>query len=224
MQAAEGDSTVADDASSKVPYLQAHGNLKKALDKITKATVPPKFTQDFLSTTLDLSGGGARPVVPYLKRAGFLTSDGTPTDLYKQFRNPSLRGAAAAQGLRKAYSDLYTANEYVHDANDKDLKGLIVQVTGLAEDSKLIPSMVATFKTLKEYADFNAGGDLTADEQGNDEREDLGGMGSGHVGSGGPGDRGNSIRLGYTIHLNLPATTDIAVFNAIFKSLKEHLL
>ena len=40
---------------------------------------------------------------------------------------------------------------------------------------------------------------------------------------GGASDQlGNSIRLGYTIHLNLPATTDIAVFNAIFKSLKEH--
>lgn len=215
---------MADDASSKVPYLQAYGNLKKALDKITKATVPPKFTQDFLSTTLDLSGGGARPVVPYLKRAGFLTSDGTPTELYKQFRNPSLRGAAAAQGLRNAYSGLYTANEYVHDATDKDLKGLIVQVTGLGEDSKLIPSMISTFKTLKEYADFDADSDLGPDRQGKDEGEDLGGGSGGQGGSDSSGDHGNGIRLGYTIHLNLPATTDIAVFNAIFKSLKEHLL
>ncbi|MDM7830769.1 DUF5343 domain-containing protein [Cellulomonas edaphi] len=213
---------MADDASSKVPYLQAYGNLKKALDKITKATVPPKFTQDFLSTTLDLSGGGARPVVPYLKRAGFLTSDGTPTDLYKQFRNASMRGAAAARGMRTAYSDLYAANEYVHDANDKDLKGLIVQVTGLSEDSKLIPSMIGTFKTLKEYADFDANGDLGPGQQGNDDDEDFGGGSQG--GGGGSGDHGSNIRLGYTINLNLPATTDIAVFNAIFRSLKEHLL
>lgn len=212
---------MADDASSKVPYLQAYGSLKKALDKITKATVPPKFTQDFLSTTLDLSGGGARPVIPYLKRAGFLTSEGTPTDVYKQFRNPSLRGGAAARGLRNAYADLYTANEYVHDASDKDLKGLIVQVTGLGEDSKLIPAMIGTFKTLKDYADFNAEGRLAGDQQKGDEGEDLAG---GQDGNGGSGDNSNSIRLGYTIHLNLPATTDIAVFNAIFKSLKEHLL
>jgi hypothetical protein len=32
------------------------------------------------------------------------------------------------------------------------------------------------------------------------------------------------FNLGYTINLNLPATSDPAVFNAIFKSLKEHLL
>jgi len=104
------------------------------------------------------------------------------------------------------------------------LKGLIVQVTGLGEDSKLIPSMIGTFKTLKEYANFNADGDLGSDQQGNDEDEDLGGGGGGQRGSDGSGDHGNSIRLGYTIHLNLPATSDIAVFNAIFKSLKEHLL
>lgn len=210
---------MADDASSKVPYLQAYGNIKKALDKITNAAVPPKFTQDFLATTLNLPGGGARPVIPYLKRAGFLTSDGTPTDLYKQFRNQSLRGAAAAKALRNAYASLYTANEYVHAASDKDLKGLIVQVTGLEEDSRLIPAMLGSFKTLKEYADFNANAEAGLDQQGDDEGDDMEGKGQGQRDS-----LGNSIRLGYTIHLNLPATTDIAVFNAIFKSLKEHLL
>jgi hypothetical protein len=35
---------------------------------------------------------------------------------------------------------------------------------------------------------------------------------------------GEGINLSYTINLNLPAATDIGVFNAIFKSLKEHLL
>jgi len=32
------------------------------------------------------------------------------------------------------------------------------------------------------------------------------------------------LNLGYTINLHLPATSDIAVFNAIFKSLRENLL
>ncbi len=211
---------MADDASSKVPYLQAYGNIKKALDKITTAAVPPKFTQDFLATTLNLPGGGARPVIPYLKRAGFLTSDGTPTELYKKFRNQSLRGAAGAKSMRNAYASLYTANEYVHDASEKELKGLIVQVTGLEESSKLIPAMLGSFKTLKEYADFNASADTGDDLHRDDPGED--GANDGQRGAG--DQQSNNIRLGYTIHLNLPATTDIAVFNAIFKSLKEHLL
>lgn len=32
------------------------------------------------------------------------------------------------------------------------------------------------------------------------------------------------LNLSYTINLNLPATSDQAVFNAIFRSLREHLL
>jgi hypothetical protein len=34
----------------------------------------------------------------------------------------------------------------------------------------------------------------------------------------------SKIGLSYTINLNLPATSDVAVFDAIFRSLKEHLL
>jgi hypothetical protein len=208
-----------DDASSKVPYLQAYGNIKKALDKLTQASVPSKFTQDFLATTLDMPGGGARPVIKFLKRANFLTSDGTPTDLYKQFRNPSLRGVAAAVGLRSAYSSLYAVNEYVHDAKDGDLKGLVVQVTGLPDDSALLKPMVESFKTLRAYADFTATAPAALpdlDKKTNEPEAST------------PAsirlEQPATLKLGYTINLNLPATTDIAVFNAIFKSLREHLL
>jgi hypothetical protein len=53
----------------------------------------------------------------------------------------------------------------------------------------------------------------------------------GAAATGGGNDRGGGgeeleggLRLGYTINLNLPATTEIEVFNAIFKSLRENLL
>ena len=109
----------------------------------------------------------------------------------------------------------------MHDANEKDLKGLIVQVTGLGEDSKLIASMIGTFKTLKDYADFNSESNLAG--QGSDDEDELTGAGA-SMRDPDSSRTTSSIRLGYTINLNLPATTDIAVFNAIFKSLKEHLL
>lgn len=211
---------MAEDAISKVPYIQASGNIKKVLDRISSAIVPPKFNQDFLATTLDMKGGSARPVIPFLKRAGFIGSDGTPTDLYKQFKNPSVRGAAAAQGLRNAYKSLYEVNEYVHNTNDKDLKGLIIQVTGLEEGSKLITAMTSSFKALKEFADFNAtpGSENIQVESDYQDSQD-GSTSGGQLGLG----QGN-LNLGYTINLNLPATTDTAVFNAIFKSLRDNLL
>jgi hypothetical protein len=35
---------------------------------------------------------------------------------------------------------------------------------------------------------------------------------------------GSGLNLSYTINLNLPETSDVEVFNAIFRSLKENLL
>jgi Family of unknown function (DUF5343) len=202
-------------ADATLPYVPSYGNITKVLDKITAAQTPPRFTQDYLATTLDMPGGTAKPVIPFLKRSGFLATDGVPTDLYKRFRNSAQRGAAAAEALRTAYKPLYEINEYAHDAKDPDLKGLIVQATGADEGSKTVQATIGSFKALRAFADFKAS---SAAREGLDAAEmtetvqEAGGAISG------------GISLGYTINLHLPATSDIAVFNAIFKSLREHLL
>ncbi|OBG37472.1 hypothetical protein A5671_19350 [Mycolicibacter heraklionensis] len=196
--------------------MNGYGSITKALEGIKAAATPERFTQDFLQTKLGLKGGTPKPVIPFLKRTGFLNSDGKPTDLYTQFRNASQSGAAAAEALRTGYAALYEINEYVHDANDADLTGVIVQATGWEESSNTVKAALGSFKALRAFADFDAKlkdkkepappkkkGQQNPDEDNADARE---------------------IRLGYTINLNLPPTSDIAVFNAIFKSLKEHLL
>jgi len=204
-------------AESTLPYVTAHGNITKALDRIKSAETPPRFTQDFLATTLDMPGGSAKAVIPFLKRSGFLGSDGVPTDLYRRFRgNEAQRGSAAAEALRSGYKPLYAINEYIHDAKDADLRRVILQATGASEDATSLAPTLGSFKALRAYADFNAVDEKTLDE------------GDGSDGRGGDSDgRGEllgGLKLGYTINLHLPATSDVAVFNAIFKSLKEHLL
>jgi hypothetical protein len=200
-------------AEQQLPYLQAYGNITKALDKIIEAKTPERFTQDFLATKLALTGGAARPLIPYLKRTGFLNPDGTPTPLYSRFRNESQRGAAAAEALRKGYARLYESNEYTHDLDENDLKGLVLQVTGLEKRSSVFRAIIPSFNALKAYADFEATGEETPEEE-----EET------------PGDKPPraqppaGVNLRYTINLHLPPTSDVAVFNAIFKSLREHLL
>src|SRR5687768_2733089 len=110
-------------AQAKLPYVTAYGNIAKALEKIQQASTPPRFTHDFLATKLGMSGGSARPVVPFLKRIGFIGTDGAPTELYKQFRGTDeQRGAAAAQGLRQGYASLYEVNEYAHELDESALR------------------------------------------------------------------------------------------------------
>jgi hypothetical protein len=200
-------------AETSVPYLTAHGNLTKALERIKTAQTPPRFTQDFLETKLMLKGGSARPVIPFLKRTGFLGADGAPTEQYKRFRGtPAQSGSAAAEALRTGYAPLYAVNEYVHDVSDPDLKGIVVQVTGAEPASSTVQAIVGSFKALRAFANFDAVGEEVAEDVplGASDRTPAGVAGS--------------IKLGYTINLNLPATSDIAVFDAIFKSLRANLL
>jgi Family of unknown function (DUF5343) len=93
-------------ADNSVPYVPSYGNITKALQAIQKAQTPDRFTVDFLETKLGLKGGSARPVIPFLKKTGLLASDGSPTSLYKRFRNTAQSKRAAAEALRKGFAPL----------------------------------------------------------------------------------------------------------------------
>lgn len=207
--------------SHNLPYVLIAGTLTKVLGKIKTAAVPERFTQDFLSTKLGFKGGPAMTVIPFLKKIGFLATDGLPTELYKKFRNTAQSGSAMAAAMRHGYKTLYEMNEYVHDATDKDLKGLVVQATGAEQDSRVVKAVVTSFKTLKSFAKFDAeveevkGEKAEEDHDSSQPDEILPTSSKAHKAG---------FNLAYTINLNLPSTTDIAVFDAIFKSLKNHLL
>jgi len=202
-------------ADNNIPYVSAYGNITKALQAMQKAQTPDRFTQDFLATKLGLKGGSARLVIPFLKKTGFLASDGTPTSLYKRFRNSSQTKVAAAEALRKGFAPLYEINEYAHDLPDSELKGVVVQATGLDDSASTVRQITGSFKALRAFADF----DIPI-------QEDVDGLESRDGKSPPEEDLALPVglNLGYTINLHLPATSDIAVYNAIFKSLREHLL
>lgn len=204
--------------NAQIPYMPGYGSITRALEGIKTAATPDRFTQDFLATKLGLKGGTPKPVIPFLKRTGFLNTDGSPTDLYTQFRNDSQTGAAAAAALRIGYDALYQINEYTHELDDKGLAAVIVQAMGWDKNSSSVKSAVGSFKALKAFADF--------DSKLSTEKEDADGQSddTSEPSKSGQVLQTSGVRLGYTINLNLPATSDISVFNAIFKSLKEHLL
>lgn len=201
-----------------LPYMNGYGTITKVLEKIKTAATPPRFTQDFLATKLGLPGGTPRPVIPFLKRAGFLGSDGIPTELYRRFRNTAESKRAGAEALRTAYQRLYEMNEYAHELSDEKLKGLIVQATGMDANSPAVRAMVGSFKALRDFASFDAETERTEPEPEHEPAEAT--EGTRREAKEAPA----RIGLSYTINLNLPSTSDIAVFDAIFRSLRAHLL
>jgi len=207
--------------SDSLPYLVSPGSVKTALEKIRQAATPERVTQDFVSTKLAIKGGTGAALIPFLKKIGLVNSDGTPTDLYKQFRNPATGGVAIGSAIGIGYKKLAQVNEYFYDLNENDLKALIVQVTGTEQDSSVAKLTFSTLKTLKAFAKF----DESAEPEQAHESPSSGVAKSDLVQSKRHTQHGiGGINLSYTINLNLPATSEQAVFNAIFRSLKEHLL
>jgi hypothetical protein len=204
--------------AESIPYLSTPGSLRIALDKIADAATPERVTGDFVRTVLGLKGGTAGAMIPYLKRIGMVASDGSPSELYKRYRNKTTAGLAIADALKTGYKKLSDVNEYFYKLNDADLKALLVQVTGSAQDSSVVSQAFSTLKILKGLADFDAkaSGSTTALAQ--PPVKPLGEKGTV------PETRALGLNLSYTINLNLPATSDQAVFNAIFRSLKEFLI
>lgn len=208
---------------STLPYVTAPGNVTKALDGIASAATPERVSQDFVKEILKIPGGSGTQMAAYLKKIGMAASDGAPTSIYKRFRNPATRGEAAAALLKHGYTELYRRNEYMHELSDAKLKGLIIEVTGLEHDSSAVTCTVSCIKNIKAYADFEA---QVVEEEADEPEQGVPTQNSVSTQFQVPPNKsaGVGLNLGYTINLNLPATSDIAVFNAIFKSLKENLL
>jgi len=127
-----------------------------------------------------------------------------------------------ADAVKQGYRELGQSNEYFFELRDSELLSLIIQVTGVEVDSNVAKLTLATLKQLKAWTNIDsrpssdeatAPSTVRAEPQMRD-TPSLPTVSSGRVG----------LNLSYTINLNLPATSDQAVFNAIFRSLKEHLL
>lgn len=200
-----------------LPYVASPGSVKTCLEKIQQASVPQRVTVDFIQTVLNIKGGTGSALVPFLKKIGFVSSEGTPTEFYKSFRNPSVGKKVMADAIKTSYVDLGNVNEYFYSLSDEELKALIIQVTGQKKEDSTVKLVFSTLKNLINFADFSQ-----------DETTELPaiqkelGADSEHFSIGHKESVG--LNLSYTINLNLPATNDQSVFNAIFKSLKENLL
>jgi hypothetical protein len=203
------------------PYVHGYGAIGKLFSEIKKASVPPKFNQDFMESVLGLKSSSHRALIPLLKKLGFLDQANVPTEAYKLYRDDAQSNRIMANQIKRAYSDLYRAHEYAHTLDKAELTTKLKTLTGAAEDDAIVPVVVGTFLELRKLADF--------------EQEEKGGKAKAKSKEKTPeGDyeseagKTKAIRpqlgISYTINLNLPATTEVEVFNAIFKSLKEHIL
>lgn len=198
------------------PYMVSNNKISPIIEAIHNAAKPPTFSNEFLKK-LGFNSSNDRAVIPLFKRLGFLTESGVPTPHYDDLKDKTKRYKALAQRVRELYADIYAINTEIHKSSEDEIKGAISRVTG--KDAITVGRYYATFKTLTALANFSsAPASLKEKEkEGNDENGRID-----KFSDDGDGKRLNSFH--YNIQIHLPPTTDISVYNAIFKSLRDNLI
>ena len=206
---------------TSLPYVTGAANIRKAIEGIKKSSVPDKVSGDFVKEILQIKGGSGDQMTSFLKKIGLVDSTGSPTELYTKLRNPTTSGSAISNAMKHAYEPLFFRNEYAHTLGSEALKGLIIEETGQAHDSSHVRNILKCFSALNEFANFEDSQD-TVSQMENSNSQDI--QSTATAGQAFKPEQDLKLNIGYTINLNLPATNDVSVFNAIFKSLRENLL
>lgn len=195
------------------PYMISNNKISPIIQKLQQAARPQKFTLEFLKN-IGFTSTNDRAFIPLIKKLGFLMEDGVPTQSYDQLKDKTSSSTILAVQIKQLYSELYNINTEIHNASDDEIKGAIGRVTG--KDQEGVNRIFNTFKALCSLANFNYENQQKKIIYSNKEEEKE------IVKSQIFTERKNEFH--YNIQIHLPATNDISVYNAIFKSLKENLL
>jgi hypothetical protein len=205
------------------PYMISNNKIKPIIDAIHDAAKPPKFSHEFLKQ-IGFSSSNDRAVIPLFKRLGFLAENGAPTSYYDDLKDTTKRDVALGARIRDLYSELYAINTEIQDAGEEAIKGAMSRVTG--KDAASVGRYYATFKTICGIAKFKLPQAAVVLEEEQEQKQEGAQNNDTQNNNAGVAQISvpNQAGFHYNIQIHLPATTDISVYNAIFKSLKDNLI
>lgn len=201
-------------------YLTSTKNFEGIMNSILGARAPERFTNKFLED-LGYKSSNDRLITGVLKSLGLLGDTGEPTQRYYDFLDQTQSKKIIAIGIQEAYEDLFNLNRDAQNLSQDEVKNKLKTLTQGQKGDRVIESMAKTFKTLCDYADWTELTISTANPipksvtqvETNEERSPI----NTEVQS-------KEMNLHYNIQIHLPETTNMAVYDAIFQSLKKHLM
>lgn len=207
-------------------YTVKPGSIPAYFEAMLNAEAPERFTTRFLES-LEFKSTNDRLFINVLKDLGFLDTDAVPTDRYYQFLDRSQSAKVVGEGVREAFSDLFAVNKNAQDLNADDVRNKLRTLYKGAKKDNLINRIASTFVALCDYADLTS--PPSKDDSKREEREPLRDVPEPKE-KPQPRDRPSSLGMGvsldslqYHINIVLPESRDQSVYDAIFKSLRDHL-
>ena len=209
-------------------YLTSVKNFEGIMNSILGARAPERFTNKFLED-LGYKSSNDRLILGVLKSLGLLNDTGEPTQRYYDFLDQTQSKKVIATGIQEAYEDLFNLKRDAQNMSQEEVKNKLKTLTQGSKGDKVIDSMARTFKTLCDYADWseipiNSQVNSTSASKNNDisEKPDYVVQNSPKSVEAKP--ISNQLGLHYNIQIHLPETTNMAVYDAIFQSIKKHLM
>lgn len=209
-------------------YLLTSKRLADIFDAMRTAKAPERFSQRFLET-LGFKSKTDRLLINVLKSIGFLDETGKPLDRYFRFLDQSQSAIVLAEGVSEAYKDLFEINTKAYELTKTEVAGKLKTLTQGQYSDLVLSNMSMTFLALSKLSDFNtAPAELPVEKLKNEvgtgrieEKESP--LPSNETKKKSIQNNSNFGDLVYNIQIVLPETRDPKVYDAIFKSLNEHL-
>jgi hypothetical protein len=209
-------------------YTLKPGAIPAYFDAMLDAQPPERFSVKFLEN-LGFTSTNDRLFIGILKDLGFLNRDGAPQPRYFEFLDRSLSKQVLAAGIRDAFEELFAINVRANELSVEDVKNKLRTLFAGKKTDLVIGNVAKTFKALCEYADFSAS--TTSATQPTESGQKPGEVAPPGPEASGQGPTKQAISHGkisvsglqYHINIVLPDTRDQAVYDAIFRSLREHL-
>lgn len=212
-------------------YLVSVKNVKPFFDSLITAKAPNAFTQKFIEG-LGFKSTNDRLLISLLKGLGFLDANAVPTERYFRFLDQSESKKVLAEAVEEAYGDLFSVHTKAHELTGAEVKNKLRTLTQGKYSEKVISLMASTFKALAEYSDW---GSKAAPKSAKIKEEIKIEQDTKEI----PEEPSKTIpvepveeqkkdsgtaQFHYNIQVHLPDSRDEAVYDAIFRSLRRHLL
>ena len=207
------------------PYTISNNKIGPVFARVQTAAKPERVSQALL-TQWGFTASNDRAMLRVLRDLRFTNENGAPTAAYDSLRDHANWKFTLADQIRICYADLYAIDPNFHVLSDAEIKSAMMRITGKDEESA--KRYLSTFKTLASLANFSPrpSGKKSVDEKRIDEAAMPKVEVPIPVTNPVPTDHDHSRRKSeyhYNIQIHLPVTSDISVYNAIFKSLRENL-
>jgi hypothetical protein len=192
-------------------YTPTPQKVKEFFKTIQSLGIPPKIDREYLKT-IGFRSSNDTYLIGVAKFLGFVDTAGTPTAKWSDFKDRKKAPEVMADAIKTSYADLYSTFPDAEKKSDDTLHNYFAAKAGAADSVARL--MVRTFQNLCELADF---------EPVSVEEHDITPTGAVERKAGELPPGVKPVTLNINIQLQLPATEDVTIYEALFSALKKNL-